>query len=192
MKTFDELVVLSKEKYINPIHLRENGERWISIMEVKSSSSIKNDDLFYFLKHSVKLNEVISLLKTKMTQLISSTEDRQLDSRKKPKLKEIDQYIIEHLSDNISSADMANYLFLNPSYFSRYFKKLAGENFTDYIHRFKMKTAEKMLREKEDSIEDVANRLGYSDRTYFSKIFKKHTGYSPGEFKSKKMVKIYS
>ncbi|MFD3445951.1 response regulator [Microbacteriaceae bacterium 4G12] len=187
IKFIDDLEMFSKEKCINPILLRENVERWISFMEVKGGSSIKNDDFIYFLKHSVKLKEVILLLKDKMTQLVSCLEDKQYDSRKKPKLQEIDQYIIEHLSENISSADMANFLFLNPSYFSRYFKKLAGENFTDYIHRFKMKTAEKMLREKEVSIEIVASQLGYSDRTYFSKIFKKHTGYSPGEFKSRKM-----
>ncbi|MEH7503573.1 response regulator [Neobacillus drentensis] len=192
IKTINELEALSIEKWINPIQFKENGERWIHIMEVKSGISIKKDDFIYFLKHSFKLKEVILLLKNKTSQLVCCLEDKQYDSKKKPKLQEIDQYIIEHLSDNISSADMANFLFLNPSYFSRYFKKLAGENFTDYIHRFKMKTAEKMLQEKEESIEIIASRLGYSDRTYFSKIFKKHTGYSPGEYKSRQTDSIHS
>ncbi len=192
LKTMDELKILSSEKCINPMQLKEHGARWIHFMEVKRGNVIKKDDFIYFLTKSVKLNEVILLLKNKMIQLVSCTEDKLFDLRKKPKLQEIDQYIIEHLSDNISSADMANFLFLNSSYFSRYFKKLAGENFTDYIHRFKMKTAEKMLMENDESIEVIASRLGYSDRTYFSKIFKKHTGYSPGEFKSSKAEKIRS
>jgi two-component system, response regulator YesN len=51
-----------------------------------------------------------------------------------------------------------------------------------------MKTAEKMLQDKEETIETIASQLGYSDRTYFSKIFKKHTGYSPGEFKLKEFT----
>ncbi|MFP5105321.1 response regulator transcription factor [Neobacillus sp. C211] len=191
-RTIEELDALSNEKCINPIQLKEHGERWINYMEVKSGSSIKNDDFSYFFKNSVKLNEVILLLKNRTVQLKGCLEDKTNDSRKKPKLQEIDQYIMAHLSDNISSADMANFLFLNSSYFSRYFKKLAGENFTDYIHRFKMKTAEKMLQEKEDSIENIASQLGYSDRTYFSKIFKKHTGYSPGEYKSRQTDSVHS
>ncbi|WP_223591942.1 response regulator transcription factor [Neobacillus bataviensis] len=189
-RTIDELEALSIEKHINPKQLIDNGERWISYMDVKSGNSLKSEEFAYFLKNSVKLKDFILLLKNKAEQLMSSMEDKQNDSRKKPKLQEIDQFIMEHLSENISSADMANFLFLNPSYFSRYFKRLAGENFTDYIHRFKMKTAEKLLKEKEDSIEIIASQLGYSDRTYFSKIFKKHTGYSPGEYKSRQANKI--
>ncbi len=100
------------------------------------------------------------------------------------KLKFIDRYIMDHLAENISSVAMANRLYLNPSYFSRYFKKLTGVNFIDYAHGFKMKLAMQMLGDKDESVEVVSMKLGYSDRTYFSKVFKKYSGLSPGEFKA--------
>jgi two-component system, response regulator YesN len=128
IKTINELEVLSREKHINPVQLLENGERWVKSIELRGGNSIKNENFFYFLRHSVKLQEVIFLLRKKLTQLINSSGETHYNLGKKPKLQEIDQYIMEHLSDNISSADIARFLFLNPSYFSRYLKKLAGEN----------------------------------------------------------------
>lgn len=98
---------------------------------------------------------------------------------REPKIKVIEQYILSHLSENVSSIAMANLLYLNPSYFSRYFKKATGVNFIDYAHELKMKVALQMLKNKEETVETVAMKLGYSDRTYFSKVFKKYNGFSP-------------
>lgn len=67
---------------------------------------------------------------------------------------------------------MARYLFLDPSYFSRYFKRMTGLTFTDYVHQHKMKVATKMLKISTQNLESLAVGLGYSDRTYFSKVFK--------------------
>lgn len=67
---------------------------------------------------------------------------------------------------------MARYLFLDPSYFSRYFKRMTGLTFTDYVHQHKMKVATKMLKISSQNLESLAVGLGYSDRTYFSKVFK--------------------
>lgn len=104
-------------------------------------------------------------------------------ANKHPRLQEIERYIMEHLSENISSVTISNVLHLNPSYFSRYFKRLKGENFTDYVHSLKMRIAAKVLLESDETIEYIGHSLGYSDRTYFSKVFKKYNGMSPNEYK---------
>ncbi|GBG07704.1 hypothetical protein PAT3040_02262, partial [Paenibacillus agaridevorans] len=101
------------------------------------------------------------------------------------KLQSIDSYIAAHLSDNISLVSIASHLYLNPSYFSRYFKKMTGVNFTDYVHRYKMKIALQLMKDKEMTIEMISAHLGYSDRTYFSKVFKKYNGVSPVDYKGK-------
>ncbi|MNC60028.1 HTH-type transcriptional activator Btr [compost metagenome] len=83
----------------------------------------------------------------------------------------------------ITSVDMADHLHLNASYFSRYFKKLAGVNFTDYVNQYKINMAITMLSRRNETVENVAYTLGFSDRAYFSKVFKKYSGKSPSEYK---------
>ena len=83
----------------------------------------------------------------------------------------------------ITSVEMAEHLHLNASYFSRYFKKLAGVNFTDYVNQYKINMAITMLCRRNETVENVAYTLGFSDRAYFSKVFKKYSGKSPSEYK---------
>ncbi|WP_080832276.1 response regulator transcription factor [Cohnella massiliensis] len=99
------------------------------------------------------------------------------------RLQAIDQYLQEHVDEMVTSVDMAHYLHLNPSYFSRFFKRLAGVNFTEYVNQFKINMAIRMLRQENETVENVAYTLGFSDRAYFSKVFKKYSGKSPSEFK---------
>lgn len=98
-------------------------------------------------------------------------------------LLEIENYIAAHLEVNITSIDVAHHLYLNPSYFSRSFKRLTGETFTNYVHRYKTRIASEMLKSMGDSVDDIALKLGYPNRAYFAKVFKKYTGVTPGQYK---------
>lgn len=181
-----KLEKLCRKEYIDPTQLIENSARWIRFMEVPSGKIPTKDTFVSNLRQCTKLYEVIALLRQKIIQLINDSAKASLNHKRNSRLQMIDQYILDHLSENIYSADMANYLYLNPSYFSRYFKNIAEENFTDYVHNFKMKIAVKLIKENRESIKVIASRLGYSDRSYFSKIFKKYIGHSPGAYKTKK------
>ncbi|MEH7245436.1 response regulator [Neobacillus niacini] len=167
---------------LEPCQLKEKCLQILNHIFNPSNRSFSKFELC--LKNSISIKDMIHLLKLKTLACLEDLENTKYKHTiRNPKIKEIDQYIIEHLSENITSIIMANHLHLNPSYFSRYFKQLTGENFTDYVHRFKIRLAITMLTERYESIEYIAYGLGYSDRTYFSKIFKKYTGFSPGEYK---------
>ena len=167
---------------LEPIQLKEKCLQVLNHTFNSSNSSFSNFEMCF--KNSISIEDMIHLLKLKIHASLADLENAKYKHTiRNPKIKEIDQYIIEHLSENITSIIMANHLHLNPSYFSRFFKQLTGENFTDYVHRFKIRLAITMLTERYESIEYIAYSLGYSDRTYFSKIFKKYTGLSPGEYK---------
>ena len=47
-----------------------------------------------------------------------------------------------------------------------------------------MKYAKQMLLEGEICLDEIAEAVGYSDKKYFSKVFKKETGFTPGEYKN--------
>lgn len=166
---------------IDPYVLKSTLLKWIRMVCPSNLYSPELEKCFLKVDKYAQLFDMMEHL-IKSTLAKDSSKETS-NTNKKPILKEIDQYIMEHLSENTTSITMANYLHLNPSYFSRYFKRLSSENFTDYIHRLKMRIAAKILLESEETIEYIGHSLGYSDRTYFSKVFKKYYGFSPNDYK---------
>ncbi|MEH7384932.1 response regulator [Bacillus sp. JJ1521] len=180
-KAIQYLEETSKTLVLDPVQLKK---KCISIVNLVCKNDRAFEQFEIYVENSITLTQMLHFLQLKTQNYMESLQkSRFKQNQSNPKLKEIDQYIIENLSENITSVIMANHLHLNPSYFSRYFKHLTGENFTDYVHRFKMRIATSMLTERFETIEFITYSLGYSDRTYFSKIFKKYTGMSPGEYK---------
>lgn len=154
-------------------------------IELMFSNLKFEEDLFHYLTLSRTLSDSMELVERKLIQIMESRDVQGSNATQEPKLQVIQQYIEQHLADNITSIDMARYLYLNPSYFSRYFKRMTGVTFTDYVHQYKMKLATRMLKMSNQNLESMAIGLGYSDRTYFSKVFKKYVGLTPSEYKAK-------
>ncbi|WP_274467573.1 MULTISPECIES: response regulator transcription factor [unclassified Paenibacillus] len=140
------------------------------------------------IAHTVRLEEAARIVRwysERLLQDVSATSAETYETN--PDIKAIHAFIREHIYRNITSIDIARHLHLNPSYFSRYFKKLTGQNFTDYVHLIKMEEAKRLLA-KGETAEHTAYMLGYSDRAYFSKVFKKYTGVSPSEYKQHPLI----
>ena len=74
---------------------------------------------------------------------------------------------------------------VSQSYVSRLFRNLFDLSVTDYIHLRKMQVAKKLLLDKSKSAADVAFELGYTETTYFSKVFKKTVGCTIQEYRKK-------
>ncbi len=171
-------------KNLDPGELKRIISRRVRLIELQYIET-GNEEFYSFLEECSRLSDAVKIVENKLTQLIQWNGKMDGASSREPKLQEIDQYIIENLSENVTSTDVAAHLYMNPSYFSRYFKRLTGENFTDYFHRFKIGVAAKILEQTGESVEEVAIKCGYSDRTYFSKVFKKYTKMTPREYRSK-------
>ncbi|AGB19716.1 response regulator [Thermoanaerobacterium thermosaccharolyticum] len=102
----------------------------------------------------------------------------------KPSLiKEALKYIDENYNKNITLEDVAKYVHLNPQYLSRYFKKTMNMNFVDYISKIRINSSKKLLSETDLSINSIALKVGYTDQSYFCKVFKKIEGISPNKFR---------
>lgn len=97
----------------------------------------------------------------------------------------IKKYVKEHIQDEISMSDIAEVVYLNPQYMVRLFKRKEGISILEYITSIRIKTAAELLRKTNDSIYQVAGLVGYSNYSYFSRVFKKATGKSPQEYKKR-------
>ncbi|WP_379131093.1 response regulator [Paenibacillus sp. sgz500958] len=152
---------------------------------VFESSGAVESRFFFWLGQAVHIDEVARLTKRELRNLWRQHTLAPAPAQGKDiRLQAIDQFLDEHVDSMITSLDMAEHLHLNASYFSRYFKKLAGVNFTDYVNQYKINMAITMLSRQNETVENVAYTLGFSDRAYFSKVFKKYSGKSPSEYKT--------
>lgn len=94
------------------------------------------------------------------------------------------EYAMEHYSEKLKVADLAEIVFVTPNYFSKVFKEETGENFTEWLNKYRIEKAkERMMAEPEEKTYQTALEVGFQDYKYFTYIFKKYTGYSPGNYK---------
>jgi two-component system, response regulator YesN len=93
------------------------------------------------------------------------------------------KYIDEEYGTDCTLEEVAEKLFMNPSYFSMLFKKIVGKNFSEYKSEIRIEKAKELLKLHELKIKEIADILGYCDDNYFIKDFKKHSGLSPQNFR---------
>ncbi|PQJ72005.1 AraC family transcriptional regulator [Polaribacter butkevichii] len=93
-------------------------------------------------------------------------------------------YIENHLSDKLSLEIVAEKAHFSPYHFHRLFKIVVGETVHNFINRKKIeKAASYLLHQKEKSITEISEKIGFSNLSSFSKTFKKYYGMSPNQFK---------
>lgn len=93
------------------------------------------------------------------------------------------QYIYEHLSEALTVAKLASVARLNADYFSRIFQEIIGMRPIPYIHQLRVQKAQHLLLFTDASQDEVADAVGFGNRTYFAKIFKELTGQTVGQYR---------
>ena len=97
------------------------------------------------------------------------------------------EIIDTHLGmQNLSLHWVANeMLYMNADYLGKLFKKETGEKFSNYLTRLRIEMAIKLIENENDvKVFEIAEKIGYGENPqYFSQVFKKHTGYTPSEYK---------
>jgi len=92
-------------------------------------------------------------------------------------------YINENIYKDLKLEDIAGKSNLSSTYFHRIFKQLFQATPVNYMIERRMSAARQMLTTTDLSVRDIAWRAGYENEFYFSRIFKKHVGMSPSEFR---------
>ncbi|MEF3307434.1 response regulator [Paenibacillus sp. GYB004] len=98
---------------------------------------------------------------------------------------EAQRFVELNIHRKISLEEVADHLHLNASYFSRLFKKETNETFVDFVTRTKMEKAKELLDLSRYTVREVADRLGYDNKSYFVKLFKAFCGVTPKEYGGK-------
>lgn len=94
------------------------------------------------------------------------------------------QYIHDHYHEELSIEQFAGSLNMSVSHFSRTFKEEIGEKYVEYITKYRLATAKRLLIETDMKIEEIAERVGYLGSNAFIRIFRKYEGITPGKYRS--------
>ena len=94
-------------------------------------------------------------------------------------------YIHSHIREELSITKLAAMEFLGVSRYRELFKEIMGCSPTDYILRLRIMKAKDLLTQPNIGIAEVAERVGYRDRLYFQRVFKKCVGVTPGEYRDR-------
>ncbi len=93
-------------------------------------------------------------------------------------------YIHENYNQQITLADISGRVYLSSYYFTKLFKSKTGKTFVEYLTDYRIDIAKKLLKSNLDyRIQDICEMVGYSDKKYFCKCFKKITGMTPAGYR---------
>mgnify|MGYP000347917205 CR=1 FL=1 len=98
-------------------------------------------------------------------------------------------YMEAHLSEKLSLTGIAGAFHMSKNYLCSYFKTHTGVNFVDYLTSLRIDKAKGLLSSNM-SLDEIAEKTGFSDAPYFIKVFKKREGISPGAYRRSTLVPI--
>lgn len=93
------------------------------------------------------------------------------------------QYIQEHYQLPLSLGQIAEAVYLHPTYLSNLFKKQTGYAVVDYINMVRVQHAKTLLADPRNRIYWIVEQVGFSNQRYFSAVFKKNTGLTPMQYR---------
>jgi len=164
----------------------------IYFMNMKQKGLYNNDldicfkDYCNEIENEYSIEEIINYIKKIVVHSynMAITEKKQQDY--KP-IREAKKYIDNNYCNKITLEMISMEIGFNATYFSTLFKKETGTTFFEYLTKIRMEKAKEFLKETNDTITNICEKVGYSDVKYFTKVFKKNTNLKPNEYR-----KLYS
>ena len=135
------------------------------------------DPIFSVIRSTDELLDRILVIADRCIKLLHN------NMKKKSIEQRIAEYIKEHLSEGITRHKIANHFSLNPDYLSRLFKSTTGKTLSNYIIECRIAWAKDLLHNPVLSITEISETIGYSNYSYFARVFKKLTGMRPKEYR---------
>ena len=143
------------------------------------------EKIFENLQTSDKIpNKLLELQIFQLFQAISLLDEKKT-AAERDVAREISNYLVSHLQENLTVAKIANDLCMSESSVNHIFIKKYGCSVMQFYIRKKISYAKILLRKTNDSIKKIAEYLAFNDEKYFSKCFKLHTNETPSHYRKR-------
>ena len=150
---------------------------------------VEPSEIYIFSYHELILKfknvfEMLDFLKSLIIKQLSGEHMFFTNEIKNKNIKSILEYVDCNFQRDITMQSLCQKFFINPNYISQFFKKEVGLNFTEYLAKKRLEYACYLLRQSDLSIQKISESSGYKDYFYFTRIFKKHQGMTPSEYRN--------
>ncbi|HET9912163.1 MAG TPA: substrate-binding domain-containing protein [Anaerolineales bacterium] len=108
---------------------------------------------------------------------------KRLGSENQRLVRKVMAYLHENFAEPISREHLANYAGVSERHLNRCFVQETGTTPLTYLNRYRIQQAKKLLEEGKLSITEVIGRVGFSENSYFTRLFRREVGVSPGAYK---------
>lgn len=99
-------------------------------------------------------------------------------------------YLHSNFRQDLSLDHLAEQMMLHPNYISSLFKKETGDTFVNFLNGLRIREAQKLLRTKPHlTVAAIGEQVGFHDKHYFTKVFKKYTGMTPSLYREEEQMK---
>ncbi|MEH7087208.1 AraC family transcriptional regulator, partial [Neobacillus drentensis] len=123
-----------------------------------------------------------SMAVLKKLQEVTSNEIKDIRSSYVTKLQ---SYVEKNLHGDVSLRALADHVNLHPTHLSKIYKIETGEGISDYVFRLRMDRASHKLMTTDKKVYEISMEIGYLDPAYFIKVFKRHFGFTPQEYRDR-------
>lgn len=165
-------------EYINNYKFQDNYEMpYVKKVEFK-------DEYAYPQMFKCALEMILILITREFQQNDSGEYKIDISKEDKESKNKVIQYIKEHYKEKIVLEDIAKEFNYSVGHLCRKFKLDIGDSIVNYIIKYRISMAMKLLFERQDlSIEEIALDVGFNDVQFFDKTFKKLVGMTPGQYR---------
>lgn len=136
----------------------------------------------YYITGFDHWNEACSYL-SQLSQLMFQELSMQEKDRRQDLISMLKQYIESHLHEDLSLGQLSGQFNYNSSYLSHLFKQITGTRLSDYITDMRIDRASQLLRTSSRTVSEIAELTGFDTAQYFSYVYKRKTGITPGEYR---------
>ena len=156
--------------------------------EMGGASVVEIDEITQRATQSMmKAKNLYAAQKITISMLVELTEavrqSHETFGRLSPPIRSVVEHLKLHYSQDMSLGMLAEVAGLSASYLSFLFKQETGQTITDYLAGLRIEQARRLLKESELPISEISSFVGYSDNNYFIKVFRRHYGMTPGDYR---------
>lgn len=160
------------------IHFFNNGEK---ILGNLFSDQTRSYQILYSYKTKRELVEYLLRIKEHISNIMAE----QMNNNKYKAVINAKVYINDNINNKLTLNEVADAIGISQNYLCSLFKTYSKLGFNDYVSSQKVKKAHVLLAKGNLKVYEVSDMLGFDNPQYFSKVYKKHIGYSPTETASK-------
>ncbi|OIJ14900.1 hypothetical protein BKP35_05565 [Anaerobacillus arseniciselenatis] len=177
---------LWKQEIMEPSEIKEEACSILTNLFAKKLDHVLLLDKCAEIKGTELLDELTTLLLEQIKECnLLITEEPLRANADNELMDNAFDYIHQHYTEELTLKMVADHIHISRNYFSILFRRQCDQKFIDYVIELRIKKASELLRDTSQKVYEVAKNSGFNDVKYFSKLFKKMTGHTPGSYRSK-------